>query len=227
MPETSHLGSPISGRPAVFLDRDGVINAMVYNAEFGLVDSPGNPDEFELLPGVAEAVRQINALGFLAVVVSNQPGIAKGKFTPALLDATTGKMHAALAQHGARLDGVYYCLHHPQAVVPEYHQPCECRKPCPGLLFQAARDLGIDLAASYMVGDGISDVAAGHAAGVQTLFVSSRKCYICEELAHQRVRPDFMVRDLPEALKVIRLARAGDRAGLEPYLFHGLSYGLS
>ncbi len=192
---------------------------MVYRADFGLIDSPANPDEFELLPGVAQAVRQLNHLGFLAVVVSNQPGIAKGKFTPALLDATTGKMHAALAQGGARLDAVYYCLHHPQAVTPAYRQACECRKPRPGLLLQAARDLRIDLAASYLVGDGVSDVAAGQAAGVKTLFVSSRKCYVCSELARQDIRPDFVVPDLPRAAELVRLAQAGDTCGLEPYLF--------
>src|SRR3990172_1193265 len=100
---------------AVFLDRDGVINKMVYNSEFGLVDSPANPDEFRLNSGVAEAICQINRMGLLAIVVSNQPGIAKGRFTRALHDAMTDKMHRLIEQAEGRLDGVYYCLHHPHA----------------------------------------------------------------------------------------------------------------
>ena len=128
-------------RRAVFLDRDGVINRMVYNSEFGLVDSPQNPEEFKLLPGVGEAIRLVNETGFLVVVVSNQPGVAKAKFTLDILEAMTQKMHDELAQAGAHLDGVYYCLHHPQAVVGSYRTTCTCRKPAPGLLIQAAEEL--------------------------------------------------------------------------------------
>lgn len=191
------------GRRAVFLDRDGVINAMVYHHEFGLVDSPANPDEFELLPGAGAAVRRLNELGLLTVVVSNQPGIAKGKFSPAILQATTDKMHRLLAAHNARLDAVYYCLHHPQAALAEYRVHCDCRKPQPGLLRQAAQTWDIDLAASYMVGDGITDLQAGQAVGVKTLFISSRKCYICAELDRQNVQPDYLVGSLLEAAEII------------------------
>lgn len=188
---------------AVFLDRDGTINAMVYNAEFGLVDSPQNPDEFRLLPGVGEAIRAINEAGFLTVVVSNQPGIAKGKCTPALLDAMTEKMHQGLAALGARLDAVYYCLHHPEAALPDYRAVCDCRKPRPGLFLRAAEELGIDLSASFLVGDGITDLLAGMEAGVTTLFLSPRKCYICDELVRQQVDPGFIVPDLLSAARLI------------------------
>ncbi len=190
-------------KPAVFLDRDGTINAMVYNPEFGLVDSPLNPDEFRLLPGVGEAIRAINDAGFLAVVISNQPGIAKGKCTPELLDAITEKMRQGLSERGARLDAVYYCLHHPEAALPDYRAVCDCRKPKPGLLLRAAKELDIDLGASFLVGDGITDLRAGMEAGVTTLFLSSRKGYILEELAHQRADPGFIVPDLPSAAGLI------------------------
>lgn len=195
---------------AVFLDRDGVLNAMVYNAEFGTVDSPANPDEFELLAGAAEAVRRLNQLGLLAVVVSNQPGVAKGKYSPKLLEAVTAKMHRELAAAGARLDAVYYCLHHPRALLAEYRQVCACRKPQPGLLQNAARDFNLDLARCYLAGDGIPDVRAGRAAGVTTLLINDRKCYFCEELARQGARPDYWVSNLAQAVTVIERLEAGE-----------------
>lgn len=145
---------------AILLDRDGVINAMWLEHEHGTVDSPANPDQFQLLPGVPEAIRRLRRLGFRIVVVSNQPGIAKGKMAPHLLDAITSEMENRLRLAGASLDGVYYCLHHPEAVLPAYRQSCECRKPQPGLLRRAAKELGIDLGRSYMIGDGLNDIQA-------------------------------------------------------------------
>lgn len=190
---------------AVFLDRDGVINAMVYNAEFGLVDSPANPREFRLLPDVPDAIRLINQLGYLAVVISNQPGIAKGKFTPALLEAMTHQMRSDLAAQEARLDAIYYCFHHPEGVIKPYRQVCVCRKPKPGLLLRAAEELGIALDQSYFIGDGISDLQAGQAAGTTNILVySSFKCYICEELSRHNVQPDYTVRSLYDGVKLIQ-----------------------
>lgn len=196
-------------KSAVFLDRDGVINQMVYNPEFGFVDSPANPDQFCLLPEVPESIVRLNHLGLLVVVVTNQPGIAKGKFTARLLDAMTQKMEAEIALSGGHLDGVYCCLHHPESVVDELKVKCNCRKPKPGLLLQAAQELNIDLSQSYMVGDGITDIQAGDAVGTTTLFVSSRKCYVCDNLAENNVRPDFIVKDLPEAVEVINRLKHG------------------
>ena len=189
---------------AVFLDRDGVINAMVYNTEFGLVDSPANPGEFRLLPDVVEAIHAINQMGFLAVVISNQPGIAKGKFSPALLEAMTSKMIQELAKSQARIDAVYYCYHHPEGQVKEYRQVCECRKPKPGMILKAARELNIVLEQSYFIGDGITDIQAGQAAGTTTMLVyPSSKCNICSELSNRNVRPDHIVDSLIKAVKRI------------------------
>lgn len=209
----------MSLKRAVFLDRDGVINAMVYHPEFGLVDSPARPAEFELLPGVATAVQRIHALGFLVIVISNQPGIAKGKFTRDLLDATTAKMHRQLASAGARLDDVYYCLHHPQAALEAYRVRCACRKPRPGLLLQAAATWQIDLARSFFVGDGVTDVAAGRAAGCATILVNSRKCYLCDELARQGVEPDFLAKDLAAAVELLAHIENDDAAGIDDFRF--------
>jgi D-glycero-D-manno-heptose 1,7-bisphosphate phosphatase len=195
---------------AVFLDRDGVINALVYNPEFGLVDSPANPRQFRLLPGVPEAVRLINDLGFLAVVISNQPGVAKGKFTAALLEAMTHQMSGELAKQGARLDRVYYCMHHPEGVIEPYRKVCDCRKPRPGLLLRAAEELDIALEKSYFIGDGITDLQAGKAAGTTNILVySSFKCYICEELNRQDVQPDYIVRNLHDGVTLIRELETG------------------
>lgn len=195
---------------AVFLDRDGVINALVYNPEFGLVDSPANPRQFRLLPGVPEAVRLINDLGFLAVVISNQPGVAKGKFTAALLEAMTHQMSGELAKQGARLDRVYYCMHHPEGVIEPYRKVCDCRKPRPGLLLRAAEELDIALEKSYFIGDGITDLQAGKAAGTTNILVySSFKCYICEELNRQDVQPDYIVRSLHDGVTLIRELETG------------------
>lgn len=203
---------------AVFLDRDGVINRMVYNPEFGIVDTPANPDELVLLPNVGEAVAALNRLGFRVIVVSNQPGIAKGRFSHALLQSTTDKMLDLIRADGGTIDAVHYCLHHPEAVVAEYRRQCDCRKPKPGLLFKAAKAFKLDRVRSFMVGDGVTDMLAGRAAGASTLFVSSRKCYVCDELARQGVQPDYMVADLSEAVEVIRKLEAGDRSSISQYV---------
>jgi D,D-heptose 1,7-bisphosphate phosphatase len=194
-------------RNAIFLDRDGVINPYVYNAEFGTVDSPNSPDEFTLAPGAGEAIAEFNRLGFLVVVVSNQPGIAKGKFTPAVLEQVDAKMRAGIAVRGGKLDAVYYCLHHPDATVAAYRKSCECRKPRPGMLLEAAREWDIDLKNSYMIGDGVTDIEAGRAAGTRTVFIGQSKPYIFEAFEKHGVNPDFMVSTLSDAVEIIQRHR--------------------
>ncbi len=195
---------------AVFLDRDGVINKMYYNAAFGLVDSPANLGQFELLSGVGKAIAKLNEIGFLVFVVSNQPGIAKGKFTKELLDAMTEKMQNRISFEGGNIDKVYYCLHHPEALIDEYRLHCECRKPKTGLLLQAAKEWDVDLSLSYMIGDGVTDVEAGQRAGTKTFFVNKLKCYHCESFVENKVAPDYIVGDLREAITVIQSIEAGD-----------------
>jgi D-sedoheptulose 7-phosphate isomerase len=197
---------------AVFLDRDGVINAYVYNREFGTVDSPANPGEFVLLPGAAEAITKLNEARLLAIVVSNQPGIAKGRFTSKLLEAMTEKMKQLVARAGGRLDGVYYCAHHPEGTIDGYRLACQCRKPNPGLFYQAAGEWGIDLSRSYTVGDGVVDVLAGRQAGTRTVFISPRKGYVFSELERQNAWPDWIAGNLPEAVELIQAAENGHRA---------------
>lgn len=153
---------------AVFLDRDGTIN--IYK---GFLK---NIDEFELIPGAAEAIKKINASGYLAIVVTNQPVIARGEVTRGELDEIHNKMETLLGLEGAYLDGIYFCPHHPhkgyEGEIPELKLECECRKPKPGMLFKAAEDFNIDLSQSYMIGDGENDIKAGNAAGCRTVLIN-------------------------------------------------------
>lgn len=190
-------------RPAVFLTRDGVINRYARHAEHGTPIPPAHPNDFELIPGVGEAIASLNRLRLPLIVVSNQPGIAEGKLTPFLLDAITERMRAGLAIFGARLDGVLYCRHHPDGVIDPYAIECECRKPKPGLLFRAARERNLSLSDSFMIGADSDDIAAGQAAGVTTFLISSHKCSTCADLSSQDTHPDCVAADLNEAFHAI------------------------
>ena len=187
----------------VFLDRDGVVNELIYYQEHGVVDSPFTVSQFKLLPGVAETIRQLRDDGYKVVLVSNQPGIAKGHMSREAFDRIKEKMRKELAKGGACLDGEYYCLHHPEAVIAELRTNCECRKPKPGLLFQAARDLGIDLSTSWMVGDGLTDVVAGKKAGCKTILLGRMKCDVCRLMDDLAAKPDGFAAYLAEAARII------------------------
>ena len=150
---------------AIFLDRDGTINKYV-----GFLRSP---EELELTDDAAEAIMLINASGYLAVVVTNQPVIARGEVTWDELNEIHNKLETELGKQGAYLDGIYFCPHHPhkgyEGEIPELKVDCDCRKPKPGLLLRASKDLNIDLSKSYMIGDSDSDVAAGETAGCKSI----------------------------------------------------------
>jgi D-glycero-D-manno-heptose 1,7-bisphosphate phosphatase len=172
------------GRPAVFLDRDGVLN---YNRS----DHIRTPEEYVPIPGAAGAVALLKQAGWAVVVVSNQSGLGRGLFAQEALDAIMAKMRAELETVGGGPDAVYYCPHAPGA-------GCDCRKPKPGLVLQAAREHGLDLGRSYLVGDSASDVACGQAAGLRTVLVQTG-------LPEQRpdpaaVGPDYVARDLGDAV---------------------------
>jgi D-glycero-D-manno-heptose 1,7-bisphosphate phosphatase len=188
---------------AVFLDRDGVVNRYSYDAESGTFDSPASPAAFKLLAGAGEAIASLNRLAVPVIVVSNQPGIALGKFSTVQLDAVNEEMRVQLAAWGAHLDGVLYCRHHPGGVLPGYATACECRKPKPGLLLRAARERNIDLAHSFFIGDGVPDILAGRAAGVKTVLIAGLRCTVCEEFAARGAVPNFVARDLEEAVRLI------------------------
>lgn len=154
---------------AIFLDRDGTINKYV-----GFLR---NIDDFELLDGVAKAIRKINESGYLSIVVTNQPVIARGELTVTELEEIHNKMETLLGEKGAYLDGIYYCSHHPhkgyEGEVSELKIDCSCRKPKPGMLIDAANHFNIDLSQSWMVGDSKNDVLAGKNAGCKTALLGS------------------------------------------------------
>ena len=160
---------------AVFLDRDGVINKYV-----GFLR---NIDDFELLDGVSKAIRKINESGYLAIVVTNQPVIARGEVSFAELTEIHNKMETLLGEDGAYLDAIYFCPHHPDkgfdGEIPELKFDCDCRKPKPGMLIKAAKEFNIDLTKSWMVGDSDSDIMAGKNAGCSTVLIGESDENMC------------------------------------------------
>lgn len=188
----------------VFLDRDGAINELIYYPGHGVVDSPFTVEQFRLIPGVGEAINEFHELGFKVIVVSNQPGMAKGYLSQKTFDRIRKKMSNELAKEGASFDGEYYCFHHPEAKVERLKANCGCRKPKPGLLLQAAKDLNIDLPRSWMIGDGLTDVQAGKSAGCQTILLGRMKCELCHLMDEQDARPDFIAGNLFEAANLVK-----------------------
>ena len=154
---------------AIFLDRDGTINKYV-----GFLN---NIDEFELIPGIAESIKKINDSGYLAIVITNQPVIARGELSFNGLTAIHNKMETLLGSEGAYIDGIYFCPHHPDKgfanEISDLKIDCMCRKPKPGMLFNAAKDYNIDLLQSWMIGDGGNDIMAGKAAGCRTILIDN------------------------------------------------------
>lgn len=163
---------------AVFLDRDGTINEYV-----GFLT---DINDFKLIEGAADAIKMINESGYLAIVVTNQPVIARGEVSLKELQEIHNKMETLLGQQGAYLDAIFYCPHHPhkgyEGERPEYKTECDCRKPKPGLLFRAAEKYNIDLSKSWMIGDGDNDVEAGKAAGCKVIKIGSRKANGMEDV---------------------------------------------
>jgi D-glycero-D-manno-heptose 1,7-bisphosphate phosphatase len=181
----------------VFIDRDGTLTD-----EVGYVN---HPRRLRLLPRSAEAIRRLNAAGIPAIVATNQAGLARGYFTEQVMHAVNDELVCQLGDAGAKLDGLYVCTHHPTAGVPPYRADCECRKPKAGLLTRAARELGLDLAASTMIGDKASDLEAGRAAGTRAVLVLTG--YGLGDWEYQRevfrVPPDYVASDLLAAVEWI------------------------
>ncbi len=191
----------MSLRPAVFFDRDGNLNEEIGYA--------GDPDRIRLLPGAAEAVRAVREAGMPAVVISNQSGIARGLLTVEQVETVNARVLGLLAAEGAAVDALYYCPHHPEGEIAAYAIACECRKPAPGLLQRAAAEHGIDLPASYVVGDKVSDVQLAHAVGgrgvlVQTGYGPRER----EKAVAQGVKIDHVANDVLDAVRWI-LTEAG------------------
>jgi len=188
---------------AVFLDRDGVVNKLVYHHEQGIIDSPFTVEQFTLISGTGDAIKLLRDAGYKVILVSNQPGIAKANLSREVFEEIRNRMKTMLEVNGVKLDGEYYCLHHPEAVVPKLKKVCECRKPKPGLLHTAASENDIDLSQSWMIGDGITDIQAGQRAGCRTILIGRMKCELCHLMQDNDVKPDFIAPNLVQAAQYI------------------------
>lgn len=186
---------------AVFLDRDGIINELVFHSELNITGAPFLPFEFKLISGVAEAIQILHRSGYLVVVISNQPDVAKGRMTMDSFEEIRRKLKEELEGAGAFLDAEYYCMHHPQAAIEQFKVNCNCRKPKPGLLLKAAKDHNIDMSQSWFVGDNLSDIEAGKSAGCQTILVDKMKNDPITSLPDNGVtRLNLVSTDLREAI---------------------------
>ncbi len=184
-------------KQAVFLDRDGTINT-----DIGYLH---HPDLLELIPRAAAAIKLLNDAGFATVVITNQAGIAKGILQETLLTEIHTRLSALLQKENARIDRFYYCPHHPDAVVQKYRVACQCRKPSPGLVLQAADELGIDVQRSYVVGDKSCDIELAHTVGATAIMVLTG--YGAAELHKHREAnlepPRYIAADLYGAVQLI------------------------
>ena len=191
-------------RPAVFIDRDGTLTE-----EVGYVN---HPRRIRLLPRSAEAIRRLNAAGVPVVLATNQAGIARGYFSPQVLRLTNEEMTRQLKEAGARLDGVYVCVHHPTEGAAPYRLECDCRKPKPGMAVQAARELGLDLTRSYVIGDHWSDVGLANAVGARGILVRTGSGSSQEHLPREGAQPAAILDHLMAAATWILLDSRGRAA---------------
>lgn len=178
---------------AVFLDKDGtLIKDVPYNVD---------PGRIELLPGVIEGLQELQDAGYVLIGISNQSGLARGMFSEGQLQQVLQRLTSLLSEHGVNLDKVYYCPHHPEAVVEQYQKKCACRKPMPGMLQQAAKEYAVDLDHSWMIGDILNDIQAGHEACCRAILIDNgneTEWYMTKE----RI-PDFSAESFLEAVKFI------------------------
>jgi D-glycero-D-manno-heptose 1,7-bisphosphate phosphatase len=191
----------VARRPAVFIDRDGTLTE-----EVGYVN---HPSRLRLLPRSAEAIRRLNRAGIAAVVATNQAGIARGYFSEDVMHAVHERLVEQLKHAGAHLDGLYVCPHHPTEGVAPFRADCDCRKPKPGLLVRAARDLDLDLSGSIMVGDKASDLSVAGPVGARAILVLTG--YGRGEWEYRRahfvVTPDHVATDLLDAVEWVMAER--------------------
>ncbi len=187
-------------RPAIFLDRDGVL----------IEDSHylGSTDRVRLIPGAAEAVAALNRAGWPVVVVTNQSGVGRGLFSYESVGEVHDHIAGQLATFGAAVTAFYFCPHHPEAEVTAYRVECDCRKPRPGMLLAAAGDLGLDPAASWMIGDRVSDLEAGAAVGARTVLVRTGYGALVDTAGLDRagLKLELVAADLADAVAKCGLA---------------------
>lgn len=186
-----------NGKPAVFIDRDGTVNE-----QMGYVN---HPSRFKILPGVPEAFRILNNAGFLAIIVSNQSGVARGYFPMELVYNIHRIMKEALLKEGAAVDGIFFCPHYPRGTVPEYSVDCDCRKPRTGLIRQACEHFDIDMSGSYLIGDHYTDMELADRSSIKGILVKTGygAGVIDYNLPYMDSKPLYIAEDLLDAVKWI------------------------
>lgn len=187
-------------KPAIFLDRDGVINELVLYSDTGEDESPRSPADVRIIPNAILALGHLQKLGLPLFVVSNQPSYAKGKTSLGNLKAVHTYIDRYLRSYGIILTEFYYCFCHPDGVVPEYTRVCDCRKPKPGLLLAAQAAHHIDLNQSWMIGDSDSDVLCGQSVGCQTILIDYARSV---QKRSGAVQPGWRCTDLLQAARII------------------------
>lgn len=184
---------------AVFLDRDGVINELIFNPQTEEYESPLTEDDLKIAPEIFTLLKKLRDQGFLLLMISNQPNYAKGKATLELLDKIHQRLAKQMVANGIEFTEYFYCYHHPNGIVDGYAGECICRKPKPYFLIEAQKKYDINMKQSWFVGDQDSDVQCGQAAGVKTILIN--------EAHSQKKRgsslPDYYVNDFAEAVEVI------------------------
>lgn len=192
---------------AIFLDRDGTLIKLVYNTQIDSIDSVGRIEDIELVYDFPEVLKKLKELGYLLIVISNQPKVALKKETKENSEKVRIEFNRLLGEQGIILNDEYYCFHHPFAEIAELKQNCECRKPGIKSFQEAQKKFDIDMTQSYMIGDGVNDILAGQKAGVKTILfgnlLEAGYLSILEEQL-KGIKPDFIVKKPKEILEIIR-----------------------
>ncbi len=189
---------------AIFLDRDGIINEMVFLTEHGFVDSPTNSKQFKLIKGVLQAIKIAKKLGYKIIIISNQPGIAKGYYNIKKFEEIREKMLLKFKKAKIVIDDDFYCLHHPNAKLIKYKKNCHCRKPKIGLIKKAVKIHNVDLKKSFFIGDGINDMESAKKAGCKSIFVGNVNSTITKLFKEKNINPEFVAKNLFEAIQFIK-----------------------
>lgn len=186
-------------RKAVFLDRDGVLNRLVWNPLTRAFESPLRPEDLVLCDDIIDPLKRARAAGYMLFIVSNQPNYAKGKTTLESISEIAENCLNDLNRGGIPIDRAYYCLHHPEGIIREYSFQCVCRKPEPFFLLQAQKDYQLNLRESWMIGDRDSDVECGRRAGCLTVLIENPQSAQYQGESH----PDYVAKDVSDAVSYI------------------------
>lgn len=189
---------------AILLDRDGVVNDLVINSEEGLVDSPNSSGQFNVIKSSIKAMKILSKLGYKLIIISNQPGIAKGQYDMSEFLKIKRKLESQLHDSNVTLAGQYYCLHHPNAKIPKYKKKCQCRKPGTKLFFDAVKEHNIDTKNSFLIGDGITDMQLAKRVKCRTIFIGNINSTVTRIFHEKKINPFYVAHDLLEAANYIK-----------------------